>query len=170
MESSHCYISHLVCVRLTTDPFLYPPLLVTWTPVVKYSFADNMGQGKKIPPCRKRATCELYDSYFRSMTIKHAIPKTAEMTHSDGQLWEEIAGAWMCVHISAWEYDGNIRPTNWTEDSEEIPLFTQACPVVAPWAFSRPSSTYIEESRPHRRTILIPLLIAPTSHKRPSRK
>ena len=36
---------------------------------------------------RKRVTCELHDSYFRSMTIKHAIPKTAEATHSDGQLW-----------------------------------------------------------------------------------
>ena len=40
---------------------------------------------------RKRVTCELHDIYFRSMTIKHAIPKTAEVTHSDGQLWEEIA-------------------------------------------------------------------------------
>ena len=28
---------------------------------------------------RKRVTCELRDSYFRSMTIKHAIPKTAEV-------------------------------------------------------------------------------------------
>ena len=28
---------------------------------------------------RKRGTCELHDSYFRSMTIKHAIPKTAEV-------------------------------------------------------------------------------------------
>ena len=28
---------------------------------------------------RKRVTCELHDSYFRSMTIKHAILKTAEM-------------------------------------------------------------------------------------------
>ena len=39
---------------------------------------------------RKRVTCELHDSYFRSMTIKHAIPKTAEVTHSDGQLWGDI--------------------------------------------------------------------------------
>ena len=28
---------------------------------------------------RKRVTCELHDSYFRSMTIKDAIPKTAEV-------------------------------------------------------------------------------------------
>ena len=39
---------------------------------------------------RKRVTCELHDSYFRSMTIIHAIPKTAEVTHSDGQLWGDI--------------------------------------------------------------------------------
>ena len=32
---------------------------------------------------RKRVTCELHYSYFRLMTIKHAIPKTAEVTHSD---------------------------------------------------------------------------------------
>ena len=52
----------------------------------------------------------------------------------------------------------------------KIPLFTQACSVVAPCAFSRPLSTYNEESRPHWRTIIIPLLIAPTSHNHPSRK
>ena len=28
---------------------------------------------------RKRVTCELHDSYFRLMTIKHAIPKTVEV-------------------------------------------------------------------------------------------
>ena len=40
--------------------------------------------------------------------------------------WEEIAWVWKRVYISAWEFDGNIRSTNRTEDS----LFTQACPVV----------------------------------------
>ncbi len=53
---------------------------------------------------RKRVTCELHDSYFRSMTITHAILKTADVTHPDGQISEEIAGAW--------EFEGNIRPTN----------------------------------------------------------
>ena len=38
-------------------------------------------------------TCELHDSYFRFMTIKHAIPKTAEVTNSDGQLWGDIEWA-----------------------------------------------------------------------------
>ena len=42
---------------------------------------------------RKRVTCELHDSYFRSMMIKHAIPKTAEVAYSVGQLWEEIEWA-----------------------------------------------------------------------------
>ena len=40
---------------------------------------------------RKRETCELRDSYFHSMTMKHAIAKTAEFAYSDGQLWEEIS-------------------------------------------------------------------------------
>ena len=42
---------------------------------------------------RKRATCELHDSYFRLMTIKHVIPRTAEVTHPDGQLWGDIEWA-----------------------------------------------------------------------------
>ena len=28
---------------------------------------------------RKIVTCELHDSYFRVMTIKHVIPKTSEV-------------------------------------------------------------------------------------------
>ncbi len=35
-------------------------------------------------------TSELHDSYFRLITIKPAIPKTAEVTHSYGQLWGDI--------------------------------------------------------------------------------
>ena len=43
--------------------------------------ADEMGQAKKFPwythrlMHRKRVTCELYNSYFRLMTIKHSIFK-----------------------------------------------------------------------------------------------
>ena len=39
------------------------------------------------------------------------------MTYPDRQTSEEIAEAWRRVHITAWEFEGNIRPTNWTEDS-----------------------------------------------------
>ena len=42
---------------------------------------------------RKKVTCELHNSYFRSMTIKHAFSKTAEVTHSVGQLWGDIEWA-----------------------------------------------------------------------------
>ena len=42
---------------------------------------------------RKRVTCELHDSYFHLMTMKHAIPRTAEVTHPDGQLWGDIEWA-----------------------------------------------------------------------------
>ena len=43
--------------------------------------ADEMGRAKKFPwythrlTHRKRVTCELHESYFRWMTINHAIPK-----------------------------------------------------------------------------------------------
>ena len=43
--------------------------------------ADEIGRGKKFQwythrlRHRKRVTCELHDSYFRLMTIKHAISK-----------------------------------------------------------------------------------------------
>ena len=49
------------------------------------------------------------------MTITQAIPKIAEVTHPDRQISEAIAEAWSRVHITAWEFEGNIRPTNWTE-------------------------------------------------------
>ena len=57
-----------------------------------------MGQGK-IPRYShrlmhwKRVTCELHDSYFCLMTIKHAIPRTAEVTHPDGKLWGDTEWA-----------------------------------------------------------------------------
>ena len=66
---------------------------------------------------QKRVTSELHDSYFRSIAITQAIPKIAEMTHPDRQISEEIAEAWTPIHITAWKFEGNIRPTNWTEDS-----------------------------------------------------
>ena len=65
-----------------------------------------MGEGK-IPRYshrlmhRKRVTCELHDSYFRLMTIKHAIPRTAEVTHPDGQLWGDIEWAIELLYNSA---------------------------------------------------------------------
>ena len=71
----------------------------------------------KIPRCshkvmhRKRVTCELHVSYFRSTMIKPVASKRAEVAYSVDQLWEEIVWAKRRVHISAWEFDGNIRST-----------------------------------------------------------
>ena len=79
---------------------------------------------------RKRVTYELHDSYFRSITITQAIPKIAEVTHPDRQISEEIAEALRRVHISALEFEGNIRPTNWTEGSEKDPAVHEADLVV----------------------------------------
>ena len=58
---------------------------------VKYSLAHNMRQGKnshcavKKVMRQKRLTYELHDSYFRLMMITPAIPKTADVTHPNGQ-------------------------------------------------------------------------------------
>ena len=66
---------------------------------------------------RKRVTCELHDSYFRLMTIKHDIPKTAEVTHSDDQLWGDIEWAIELLYNSVrtgsqlvWRSDQFWRP------------------------------------------------------------
>ena len=46
--------------------------------------------------------------------------KDSGSAYSVGQLWEEITWAWRRVHISVWEFYGNIRPMNWMEDSEKF--------------------------------------------------
>ena len=38
--------------------------------------------------------------------------KLAKVTHPDRQISEVIAEAWRRVHITAWEFEDNIRPTN----------------------------------------------------------
>ena len=46
---------------------------------------------------RKRVTCELHDSYFRSMTIKHAIPKTAEVHIPMASYGNRLNGRWTII-------------------------------------------------------------------------
>ena len=71
---------------------------------------------------RKRVTCELHDSYFRSMTIKHAIPRTAEVTHPDGQLWEILSGR-LNYYITRWRQEVRVLETrSWSEDVVEKAL------------------------------------------------
>ena len=92
---------------------------------VKYSLADNMGQGKNpTVPSQSDAPEEsnLWTAWqlFPLDDDQTCHSKDGGSTYSICQLWEEIAGAWRRVHISAWEFGGNIRPTNWTEDSEKF--------------------------------------------------
>ena len=46
---------------------------------------------------RKRVTCELHDSYLRSMTIKHAIPKTAEVHILIASYGKILSGRWTII-------------------------------------------------------------------------
>ena len=63
---------------------------------------------------RKRA-CELHDSYFRSMTIKHAIPKTAEVHIQMASYGEILSGCWTVIKLSAQE----IQPVWGAEELEK---------------------------------------------------
>ena len=92
---------------------------------VKYCLADNMGQDKNptvLSQSDEPEESDLWTAWqlFPLNDDQTGYSKTAEVTHSDGQLWEEIAGALRHVHMSAWEFVGNIRLTNWTEDSEKF--------------------------------------------------
>ena len=46
---------------------------------------------------RKRVTYELHDSYFRSLTIKHAIPKTVEVHIPMASYGEILCGRWTII-------------------------------------------------------------------------
>ena len=87
--------------------------------------ADEMGRGKKKSHYTlidwrtgREWPLNCMTDNFRSMTITQAIPKIAEVTYPDREISEEIAEAWRRVHITAWEFEGNIRPTNWTEEGQ----------------------------------------------------
>ena len=71
----------VLCCILTADPANYaiPKTVEVHIPFAWASMADNMGRYSHKLMHRKRVTSELHDSYFRSMTIKHAIPKMAEV-------------------------------------------------------------------------------------------
>ena len=57
----------------------------------------GQGEGPTSERHRKRVTCELHDSYFRSMTITQAIPKIVEVTHPDRQISE--GGVEACPYL-----------------------------------------------------------------------
>ena len=70
-----------------------------------------MGQGKN-PTVPSQSDAPEESDLFPLDDDQTCHSKDGGSAYSDGQLWEEIVGAWRRVHISAWEFDGNIRPTN----------------------------------------------------------
>ena len=79
---------------------------------------------------RKRVTCELHDSYVRLMTIKHVIPRTAEVTHSDGQLSGDIEWAIELLYNSVKTVSQLVYETRpvWRKDVVEKASIQQSGP------------------------------------------
>ena len=77
---------------------------------------------------RKRVICELHDSYFRSMTIKHAIPRAAKVTHPDDQLWGDIEWAIELLYNSVKTGSQFGDQTRWWQDAVEEASTQQSGP------------------------------------------
>ena len=91
---------------------------------------------------RNIVTYELHGSYFRSMTIKYAILKTAEMTHSDGQLWGDTEWAIELLYNSVktgsqlvWGPDPLV--TRCGRESQHPAEWAPGPPVEQPWRQER---------------------------------
>ena len=99
-----------------------------------------MGQGKILRYShrlmhRKRVTCELHDSYFCLMTIKYAIPGTAEVTHPDGQLWGDIEWAIELLYNSVKTGSQLVGDQmSWCEDAVERTAPSRGGPRAPGWA------------------------------------
>ena len=93
-----------------------------WEEIASAGLADNTGQGK-IPwyshrlMHRKRVTCELHDSYFHLMTIKHAIPK--------------ILSGRLNYYITRWRQEVSQfgDQTRWWQDAVEKARIQQSGPL-----------------------------------------
>ena len=85
---------------------------------------------------RKRVTCELNDSYFRSMTNIHAIRRTAEVAHSDCQLWGDIEWAIELLYNSVKTGSQLVfgDQTRWWQDAVEEASNQQSGPRASGWA------------------------------------
>ena len=68
---------------------------------------------------RKRVTCELHDSYFRSMMIKTCHSKNGGSGYSFGHLWGEIERALNYYILSAVEIQSVWRSERWRNDAVE---------------------------------------------------
>ena len=125
-------------------------ILLAWA-----SLADKMGQGK-IPRYTHRlmhgkgVTCELHDSYFRLMTIKHAILRTAEVTHPDSQSWGDIERAIELLYNSVKTGSQSVLETrSWRQDVVEK-ASTQQKAVPTGLRLSNPRQQEIHDADGHK--------------------
>ena len=110
MEELKVHTQHVLCFDLRPGPpkMLFQGDAPEGTDTFQWSVIERNRVGGlrliiwdkvKVPLCqyrlmhRKRVTCELHDSYFRSTTITQAIPKGADVTHPNRLISEEIAEA-----------------------------------------------------------------------------
>ena len=136
-----------ICCILTSDPAKTMPFkrrrkcIFHWRGWAWLTIWDRV----KIPRYshrlmhRKRVTCELHDSYFRVMTIKYAIPKSVEVTHSDGQLWGDIEWAIELLYNSVktgsqsiWSSE-SLETRCGRESQHPAESWAPGPPVVQPW-------------------------------------
>ncbi len=83
----------------------------------------NMSQKKKKKKKKKHP-----QEYIYPTLLSHSVCDSSSIFKQNGtgrQISEEIAEAWSRVHITAWEFEGNIRPTNWTEEDSWVELETE---------------------------------------------
>ena len=120
-----------------------------------------MGRGKKFPwythrlTHRKRVTCELHDSYFRLMTIKHAISKIEwaiewawnyYITQSRQKAREfEFQLEWICGRESHTKPKGLGALMNWGPEKMLIRCSKESH-LPAEWA-SRPPVEHLENEK-----------------------
>ena len=84
---------------------------------------------------RKRVTCALHDSYFRLTTIRHVIPRTAEVTHPGGQLWGDIEWTIELLYNSVKTGSQWVLETrSWRQNAVERTTPSGEGPQASDWA------------------------------------
>ena len=88
--------------------------------------ADEMGRAKKFPWYThrlmhwKRVTCELHDSYFRLITIKHSISKI-EWASNEYITQLTSTSQWSCSQLECRSgRESHTRPRGSREDADKM--------------------------------------------------
>ena len=117
--------------------------------------ADEMGRAKKFPwythrlMHQKRVTCELHDSYFRLMTIKHSISKI-EWASNDYITQLSSTSQWSCRQLE-WDVVGRATPGRGGPREPRWSLGTREVADKMQWWKPSPSSVGLRLSSPGER-------------------